>query len=390
MLLRQHTVAFDAATDGFAFPNAFVNVVLTLPNGSKITTAGRCGGMAYAALDYFLAGQPVPRWSADLWAPGRVPPDGHWLADYFTTRLRDSFFTGSAAKFLTWSIQPDDALWVLKGVSRWTKEEELPRLMASIDRGRPVVLGLVVARSLRAVGDNHQVVAYGYERTDERTTVHIYDNNSPGRDVTLTSTADQHDWTASNGPTWRGFFVQDYTPRLPPVLTKRPPERKDRVSTGDTVKLSHVWTGRTLHSHQLVYADGHQQVTGFSGADDNDRWLIVGDRPGVHLSHSSVIRLRHASTGRWLHSEAGVPSPITHQQEVSASDDGSLDSWRVELEGTDRPWTAGSRVRLVHVPTGTTLHSHRHSDAHLTAGQQEITAYGKRDDNDWWTVLELS
>ena len=164
MLLAQRTAAFDPAAHGFAFPNAFVNVVLQLPNGAKITTAGRCGGMAYAALDYFLPGQPVPRWRSDLYGPGRVPPDGHWLAQYFTARLRDSFFTGSAAKFVTWSLHSDDPTWVFKGVSRWTKEEELPRLVASIDRGRPVVLGLVVARSLGAIGDNHQVVAYGYEK----------------------------------------------------------------------------------------------------------------------------------------------------------------------------------------------------------------------------------
>ena len=73
MLLAQRTVAFDPATHGFAFPNAFVNVVLTLPNGAQITTAGRCGGMAYAALDYFLPGQPVPRWRSDLYAPEPRP-----------------------------------------------------------------------------------------------------------------------------------------------------------------------------------------------------------------------------------------------------------------------------------------------------------------------------
>src|SRR4051812_26891598 len=94
-VLTRRAVAFDPATHGFAFPNAFVNDVLTLPNGAKITTAGRCGGMAYAALDYFHARQPVPVWRSDLWAPGRVPPDSHWLAQLFTHRLRDSFFTGS-------------------------------------------------------------------------------------------------------------------------------------------------------------------------------------------------------------------------------------------------------------------------------------------------------
>jgi hypothetical protein len=394
MLLAQRTVAFDPATHGFAFPNAFVNVVLTLPNGAQITTAGRCGGMAYAALDYFLPGQPVPRMHSDLWAPGRVPPDSHWLAQYFTSRLRDSFFTGSAAKFVTWSLHSDDPTWVFKGVTRWTKEEELPRVMASIDRGRPVVLGLVVARSLGAIGDNHQVIAYGYERSEDgRVVVAVYDNNTPGRPVTLTSLADQHDWTASNGHVWRGFFVQDYTPRSPRVLTRHAPDAHTPVSTGQTVKLSHVWTGLTLHSHALPYThpgtDGLQQVTCFGGSDDNDRWQLVGATAGVPLTHGSVVRLRHERTGRWLHSRSGVPSPISRQQQVSAADDESLDTWRVELEHPG-PWLAGSRIRLVHVPSGTLLHSHHGSDPVLTAGQQEVTTVPRRDDDGWWTVLELS
>ncbi|WP_421735115.1 MIR domain-containing protein [Cellulomonas sp.] len=398
-VLLRGAVAFDPATHGFAFPNAFVNEVLTLPNGAKITTAGRCGGMAYASLDYFLAGQPVPAWRADLWAPSRVPPDGHWLAQLFTQRLRDSFFTGSAAKFVTWSMHSDDETWVFKGVTRWTKEEELPRLMRSIDAGRPVVLGLVVARTLAAIGENHQVIAYGYEqdRASGRTTLQVYDNNSVGKVVTLTSDRDQPDWTASNGHTWRGFFLQDYTPRRPRVLTKRPPGVKDQVSTGDTVKLSHVWTGLTLHSHDHPYThrdtDGLQQVTCFGGSDDNDRWLLVGTAgtpAGTPLRDGSVLRLRHVSTGRWLRSAHGIPSPLTHQQEVSAIDtpDDSAD-WRVEVID-DRPWTAGARVRIVHVATGAALHSHRASDPRLTAGQQEVTGYPERDVNDWWTVLELS
>lgn len=398
-VLTARAVAFDPATHGFAFPNAFVNEVLTLPNGARITTAGRCGGMAYASLDYFLAGQPVPTWRSDLWTPSRVPPDSHWLAQLFTQRLRDSFFTGSAAKFVTWSMHSDDETWVFKGVTRWTKEEELPRLVSSIDAGRPVVLGLVVARNLGSIGDNHQVVAYGYDqdRATGRTTVHVYDSNSPRKAVTLTSEADQHDWTASNGHSWRGFFLQDYTPRRPRVLTRRPPGVKDPVSTGDTVKLSHVWTGLTLHSHDLPYthpgSDGLQQVTCFAGSDDNDRWLLVGTDgtpAGTGLRDGSVVRLRHVSTGRWLRSAAGVRSPLSRQQQVSASDtaDASAD-WRVEVVDA-RPWTAGARVRLVHVATDAALHSHRASDPRLTAGQQEVTGFRERDVNDWWTVLELS
>ena len=64
---------FDPAVHGFGFPNSFVNQVVSLPNevyrllpgvlrraipGGNLETRGRCGGMAYAALDYYHAGRP--------------------------------------------------------------------------------------------------------------------------------------------------------------------------------------------------------------------------------------------------------------------------------------------------------------------------------------------
>ena len=279
-------------------------------------------------------------------------------------------------------MHSDDETWVFKGVTRWTKEEELPRLIASIDAGRPVVLGLVVARNLAAIGDNHQVIAYGYEqdRATGRTTVLIHDSNTPRKAVTLTSEADQHDWTASNGHSWRGFFLQDYTPRRPRVLTKKAPGVKDPVSTGDTVKLSHVWTGLTLHSHDLPYthpgSDGLQQVTCFGGPTTTTAGCSSGPpgpppEPTCATGRSSGCGTCPPAGG--CAAARGVRSPLSHQQQVSASDtaDAAAD-WRVEVVD-DRPWTAGARVRLVHVATDAALHSHHASDPRLTAGQQEVT-----------------
>ena len=131
------------------------------------------------------------------------------------------------------------------------------------------------------------------------------------------------------------------------------------MSTGDTVKLSHVWTGLTLHSHDLPYThpgtDGLQQVTCFGGSDDNDRWLLVGTAgtpAGTALRDGSVVRLRHVSTGRWLRSAPASRRRSRTSSRSAPSDtaDASAD-WRVEVID-DRPWTAGARVRLVHVATG--------------------------------------
>jgi len=393
---------FDPAVHGFAFANRFVDVFLSV-GAFEITTAGRCGGMAYLALDHWNAGRPVPRWPGALWAPGRVPPDGHWLADDIRSRLFDSFRTATAAKFVTWSQSSDHATWISKGVTRWTLEDELPKVVAAVDAGRPVPLGLVVARSLGDIGQNHQVLAYGYEKeASGRVTVLVYDNNSPGQEVRLTSEPGRPGWTASNGPQWRGFFVQAYSAKRPRALGSVAVDEGLRLRTGATLRLSHAWTGRSLHSHPAVYThrgtSGQQQVTTFGGSDDNDLWCLAGPHgtppnDGGHvLSNGDVVRVRHVVTGRNLHSHAGFPSPLTGQQEVTAfGTDGvgdTNDDWRVEVDGGG-PWLAGSRLRLVHVATGVALHSHHRSDPRLTSGQDEVTGFGGRDQNDWWTVLEV-
>lgn len=399
-------VGFDPARHGFRFPNSFVNRVATIPGHGNVETRGRCGGMAYAALDYYFSNVPVPAYTTANFSPARVPPDGHWLADYIYARLMNSFFVGSATKFAEWTVHSDHETWFYKGVTRWTKEEEFPKLRACIDGGRPVPLGLIQADNLTRIGDNHQVVAYGYEHHPDigLMTVYIYDNNSPGAEVVLTSRPGNPHFDASNGGDWRGFFVHDYAHRNPPVFTRQPPAPGTPLRYGATFKLSHVLTGRTIHSHALNYGhsgtSGQQQVTAFEGADDNDLWRVKGPdgqpdgyKAGQAVRHGEAVRLEHALTRRNLHSHSGHPSPVTRQQEVTCFGTNGVgdgnDNWRVEVEGGGQ-WAAGGRLRLIHVPTGHALHSHS-GQAHAThtAGQQEVTGYAGRDGNDWWTLLEI-
>ena len=44
--------SFTPRQHGFHFDNDFVNRTATLPGFGEIETRGRCGGMAYAALDF--------------------------------------------------------------------------------------------------------------------------------------------------------------------------------------------------------------------------------------------------------------------------------------------------------------------------------------------------
>ncbi len=394
----------------FRFRNGFVNRIATIPGVGNVETRGRCGGMAFAAMDYFLSGVPVPTWPASVFAPEEVPPDGHWLADYIYLRLMNSFAVPSSAKYVHWTLASDHSTWLGgKGVSRWTKEDEFPKLRAQIDAGQPVALGLIDATNLADIGnENHQVVAYGYEWHPKAGTmkVFMYDNNDWGREHTLSSHPGTRHWDTSLDPSdpWRGWFVIDYTRVNPPCYTRNPAPENAVVKYGQVIKMSHVMSGRTLHSHALNYGhaggSGQQQVTCFDGADDNDLWRVKGAhgsadnaRAGQPVRNGDIIRLEHVLTRRNLHSHAGIKSPVTGQQEVTAFGENGQgdanDDWKVEIDGGGE-WAARRRLRLVHRLSNAALHSHlgfRH--AQHTAGQQEVTGFLPRDANDFWWLLEV-
>jgi endonuclease/exonuclease/phosphatase family metal-dependent hydrolase len=208
--------------------------------------------------------------------------------------------------------------------------------------------------------------------------------------------ASQRAWWDSppTNPSDHGFVVAD--------LASRP--GSFHAAYGDVIKLRHGATGHILHSHGASY--GHpgssrqQQITAFAAADDNDYWLVKGPhgtpddhRRGQPVRHGEVIRLEHVATRRNLHSHAGFPSPRTGQQEVTGfgangQGDGN-DDWRIEVEDAGA-WEAGERVRLIHVNTNHALHSHAGlSHPQWTLGQQEVTGFPQRDDNDWWRLFEV-
>ncbi len=162
------------------------------------------------------------------------------------------------------------------------------------------------------------------------------------------------------------------------MFTKTPAPDGTTVKYGATVKVSHLWTGRTLHSHLLNYrhtgTSGQQQVTAFEGADDNDLWRVKGlhgqpenYKAGQPIRHGDLIRLEHLLTGRNLHSHGGHPSPVTKQQEVTCFGHNGIgdtnDNWRIEVPGGGE-WAAGGRIKLIHQATNHALHSTRGSPTH--------------------------
>uniref|UniRef100_A0A8C0GLR0 Stromal cell derived factor 2 n=1 Tax=Chelonoidis abingdonii TaxID=106734 RepID=A0A8C0GLR0_CHEAB len=117
------------------------------------------------------------------------------------------------------------------------------------------------------------------------------------------------------------------------------------VTCGSVVKLLNVRHNVRLHSHDVRYGSGsgQQSVTGVSAVDDsNSYWRVRGKTSmvcerGTPVQCGQSIRLTHINTGRNLHSHH-FTSPLSGNQEVSAfGEDGEgdyLDDWTVLCSGT--------------------------------------------------------
>jgi hypothetical protein len=240
--------SFSPVTNGFNFPNTFVNTNLYFAGIGPYETSGRCGGMAYASLDYYYSGKSTPKLSTLEFQGGIVPPDGHPLADYIYRRLLDSFRKSSSYKYITLSGTTDQDTKLAKGLTRRSKEDEFKKLRSQIDKGIPVVLGLIFARNIVDNDQNHQVVAYGYSYdNDGHIEIFIYDNNYPLKESILSSDATNPYFDqrvvglGTNIKIWRGFFVHDYVPQMPPQLEQVGPNgpfyvNRNLVITPLTVK----------------------------------------------------------------------------------------------------------------------------------------------------------
>jgi hypothetical protein len=219
---------FVPSRDGFAFPNSWPRaaaVSIAMPVGSvRIGNAARglCGGMVFAALDY---------WNARITPPATMPAPGTQLYRFIVRRLVQSWHVPSGvAKYYQWMGLPDADTPLraggqpmnVRGVWWRTVEQEWPAVRALMDDGQPAPLGLVTVSSLNPLllGDNHQALAYGYELTETQVSLAVYDPNS-GPDDSVRIVFDP----SGAGPfehnlniRWplRGFFLTAYSPVDPP------------------------------------------------------------------------------------------------------------------------------------------------------------------------------
>jgi hypothetical protein len=234
--MRQPPAGFLPSRDGFAFTNAWPSapaVSVPTPFGSigiGNAALGLCGGMVFAALDY---------WQAQVAPPVAQPAPGAPLFRFIVKRLVDSWHVpAGVAEYYQWMNLPDadTSFSVLgrplvsqRGLPWRTIEQQWPQVKASIDNGQPTALGLVTVASANPgmLGNNHQVLAYAYQLAGPTATLRVYDPNSGPADAVqiqfntsapATATTFQHN--INIGWPVRGFFLTAYAPALPPGVVR--------------------------------------------------------------------------------------------------------------------------------------------------------------------------
>ena len=208
---------FIPSTRGFKFENNFVT------NFAGIDFYGLCGGMAYAAIDYFHSGRSIP----DLTTP---PPVGTALRQYIYDRQNNSV-SENLDKWAELTVNPFGARnqefynWGLQGFNGGRLQE----LRTEIDAGRPVPLGLYKGGN-GGFNTHHQVIAIGYAlgrytgdlgANKEDLRIYVCDSNFPNQTMTLRPNVGNLTYYYEEEPTcsWFTYFVdRKYRQAIPPRL----------------------------------------------------------------------------------------------------------------------------------------------------------------------------
>jgi hypothetical protein len=180
---------------------------------------GLCGGMCFTALDFYYRGDlDMPRRKhANDQPPPRTP-----LRSYIWRRQMHSIVS-DGLRFMVWVIFLNHVsrVWPSWRGTAWLlarSKEEWKKLRASVDAGKPVLIGLV--RDTKNVFDNHQVLAIGYDDPDgASSTIYLYDPNCPEQESTIRIEFGERlldgQESCNPSPPLRGFFCEAYAPRDP-------------------------------------------------------------------------------------------------------------------------------------------------------------------------------
>jgi len=199
---------FDPPLHSWRMPNRFP----WRPN--KPWVYGLCGGLCFAALDYWELGLPLPP-NDD---PAHLPAA---MLAYLWRRQLASMAPPHMLALAWWLLASDAA------AAERLSSRTAPYLCAALDAGHPTPLMLVRTRRLRSPWENHQVIAYGYRRQQaaSKLALQIYDPNHPGLPVEITVDLDERanapHLVQSTGEPLRGLFPLRYRRVRPPLVENR-------------------------------------------------------------------------------------------------------------------------------------------------------------------------
>lgn len=169
------------------------------------------------------------------------------------------------------------------------------------------------------------------------------------------------------------------------------------VTCGSVLKLLNTHHRVRLHSHDIKYGSGsgQQSVTGVEASDDaNSYWRIRGGSEGgcprgLPVRCGQAVRLTHVLTGKNLHTHH-FPSPLSNNQEVSAfGEDGEgddLDLWTVRCSG--QHWERETSVRFQHVGTSVFLSVTGEQYGNPIRGQHEVHGMPSANAQNTWKAVE--
>lgn len=218
-----HMTNFDPQRHGFKFRNDFQTAPLQLPGLQDLRWGGLCGGMVYAALDYFNRAATIPQQSF-------LPATGSPLFNHIYNRQINSL-TSNADKWTELGFNPFG--WRTTEFFNWGLQGwgggRLQELRQEIDAGRPAPLGLFKAGN-GGFGPHHQVLAIGYDMGrykgdlgafKEELKIFVYDPNHPGRVMALvpSPSTNSYHYAESSNEQWMTYFVdRKYQASVPPVI----------------------------------------------------------------------------------------------------------------------------------------------------------------------------
>ncbi|CAL9685245.1 unnamed protein product [Knipowitschia caucasica] len=169
------------------------------------------------------------------------------------------------------------------------------------------------------------------------------------------------------------------------------------VTCGSVIKLLNIKHNVRLHSHDVRYGSGsgQQSVTGVTAIEDsNSYWTVRGPKEslchrGTPVRCGQIIRLTHVNTGRNLHSHY-FASPLSSNQEVSAfGEEGEgdhLDEWSVQCGGS--VWGRDEAVRFRHRATDALLSVTGEQYGRPIHGQSEVHAMASPSPHSLWKTME--